>query len=214
MAKQKDRFGEWLKELSDLADRLGDYGVPDEAIEGFQKATAGLGPMSKQERLVAVGPICNHVLKCLRELKKTENVEGSSPVRTKQKMPRSLIERVAWELLVIFSDGFKDIPPLGSLMAELFDVGKYHQKASRNPEARDSAMLIMLLCPDLSTSDIARRLDIPTTTVTRWKNNNAFNAGLEKLKGYLSENPKWRLVYQDALRYQFLDNQDNLPELK
>ncbi len=85
MAKQKDRFGEWLKELSDLADRLGDYGVPDEAIEGFQKATAGLGPMSKQERLVAVGPICNHVLKCLRELKKSRKCRGVQPGSYKTK---------------------------------------------------------------------------------------------------------------------------------
>jgi hypothetical protein len=117
----------------------------------------------------------------LRALKHEERERSAAPVRTLNRIPRSLIAEIAMDLLD--SCETWEYPPgpfLNSLIREFLNLDHDRQGMSRNLETQESAASIVALAPNVGTRELAKALHVNASTVSRWRRNPEFKKLVEQ----------------------------------
>jgi hypothetical protein len=116
----------------------------------------------------------------LRELKHAEMMR-QAPVRTQQLVPRSVIAEVAMDLLGScelwnYSPGVH----LNALVRELLNVDRDKHGATRHVDEQEQATFIIAQYPQVHTRELARRLHVNASTISRWRGNPQFKEKVER----------------------------------
>ena len=117
----------------------------------------------------------------LRELKHAEIMRQGAPVRTQQLVPRSVIAWVATDLLS--SCGLWNHSPgahLNALIRELLNLDTDTAGATRHVDEQKQASWIIAQDPTVGTRELARRLDVDASTISRWRRNPGFKKEVER----------------------------------
>ena len=112
----------------------------------------------------------------LRGIKYAEEARQAAPSRKLGLFPRSLIAEVAMDLLD--SDQEFDNPPgidLCMLIRELLDSDRDLQGQPNNTKKQNCAAQIVALVPSMGTRELARRLKVNASTISRWRKSPEFN---------------------------------------
>lgn len=114
----------------------------------------------------------------LRDLKHAEKQRTAAPVRTSNLVPRSVISEIAMDLL----DSCTDAPGpfLNQLFRELLNVGSVKHGAPRELEAQEQAAFAIAQYPTVRTRELARKLKVNASTISRWRRSREFQAKIEQ----------------------------------
>jgi hypothetical protein len=126
----------------------------------------------------------------LRELKHAERTGNAAPVRTQELIPRSVIAEIATDLLGScefwnYSPG----PHLNVLIRELLNVDTDKHGATRHVDAQEQASFIIAQNPTVHTRELARRLDVNASTISRWRRSPEFKEKVERTAGWIA---RWK----------------------
>ena len=118
---------------------------------------------------------------CLRDLEYAVRRGNSAPVRTEKLVPRSVIAWVATDLLGScelwnYSPG----PQLNGLIRELLNVDSNKAGATRHVEEQKQAAFIIAQDPKVHTRELAKKLDVNASTISRWRRNPEFKKEVER----------------------------------
>ena len=117
----------------------------------------------------------------LRALKHEERQRRAAPVRTLNKIPRSLIAEIAMDLLA--SCETWEYPPgyfLTSLVRELLNLDNDRQGMTRDIERQELAASIVAQAPKVGTRKLARTLQVNASTISRWRQSPEFKKLVEQ----------------------------------
>jgi len=118
----------------------------------------------------------------LRALKQDEKEKKAAPVRTLNRVPRSLIAEIAMDMLG--SCQTWDYPPgdfLCSLIRELLDLDNDRQGMSRDVDTQEKAASIIAQAPNVGTRELARALKVNASTISRWRRDPEFKKLVEQM---------------------------------
>jgi hypothetical protein len=140
-----------------------------------------------QKKLTASEALAFFLIISLRELKHAEMMRQGAPVRTQQLVPRSVIAEVATDLLGScelwnYSPG----PHLNALIRELLNVDRDKHGAIRHVDERKQASLIIAQDPKVPTRELARRLDVDASTISRWRRSPEFKREVERTARWIA----------------------------
>jgi hypothetical protein len=118
---------------------------------------------------------------CLRDLEYAVRRGNAAPVRTEKLVPRSVIAWVATDLLGScelwnYSPG----PQLNGLIRELLNVDTYKAGATRHVDEQKQAAFIIAQDPKVHTRELAKKLDVNASTISRWRRNPEFKKEVER----------------------------------
>ena len=117
----------------------------------------------------------------LRALEHEERERHAAPVRTLNRIPRSLIAEIAMDLLVVAR--LREYPPghfLNRLLRELLNLDNDRQGMSRDVEKQELAASIIAQAPKIGTRELARAVQVNASTISRWRRNTDFKKLVEK----------------------------------
>ena len=201
MTPEDDEFAEYLERIGNTVRKLKRAGVPQRLIDGFQKAT--MLPINKQQKMVALSGLTNYLLARLVELRRAEKIESSAPHRSQGMMPESIIASITMEILSIHTNYFEGAPDLRKLVTGLLDPHEYQVNKSRRPEAREAAILLLLLVPNIGVRKISRLTKVPPSTVSRWMKKDGFQEELKDFRETI-KNPLWEKTARKSLLYTLI----------
>ena len=141
---------------------------------------------------------------CVRDLKYAERTRNAAAVRTQGLVPRSVIAEVATDLLGScqlwnYSSG----PELNALIRELLNVDTDKHGATRHVDAPEQARFIIAQDPTVHTRELARRLDVNASTISRWRGRPEFKEKVEQTArwiGSLKSSGRWEKMIASAER--------------
>jgi hypothetical protein len=140
---------------------------------------------------------------CLRELKHAEKTRNAAPVRKQQLVPRSVIAEVATDLLGS-CELWNYVPGqhLNALISELLNVDRVKHWA-RHVDGQNQASFIIAQNPKVHTRELARRLDVNASTISRWRRSPEFKEKVERTARWiarLKSSGRWEEMIASAER--------------
>jgi hypothetical protein len=124
----------------------------------------------------------------LRELKYAEKKHKPAPARTLKLVPRSVIAEIAMDLFASCSLwNYAPGPFLQELFRELLDIESRKNVLPRSLDAQKSAAFIVAQIPAVRTRELARRVQVNPSTISRWRRSSEFNAEVEKAKRTIAD---------------------------
>jgi len=119
---------------------------------------------------------------CVRDLKHAERIRNAAAVRTQGLVPRSVIAEVATDLLGScelwnYSPG----PQLNALIRELLNKDRNRQGATRHVDAQEQASFIIAQNPTVHTRELARKVGVDASTISRWRRTPEFKKKVERV---------------------------------
>ena len=152
----------------------------------FVAAKKRMEAKEKKNELTASEALAFFLGISLRKLKHAE-IMRQSPARTQQLVPRSVIAEVATDLLGScelwnYSPG----PHLNALIRELLNVGRNKHGATLHVDAQKDAGLIIAQDPKVHTRELARRLNVNASTISRWRRNSQFKEEVKRMERWIA----------------------------
>jgi hypothetical protein len=140
----------------------------------------------------------------LRDLKHAERTHNAAPVHTQRLVPRSVIAWVATDLLRSceiwnYSPG----PHLNALIRELLNVDGEKHGATLHVDAQKDASFIIAQDPKVHTRELARRLNVNASTISRWRRSPQFEEKVKQMErriASLKSSGRWDEMIASAER--------------
>jgi hypothetical protein len=123
----------------------------------------------------------------LRELRHAERTHNAAAVRTQELVPRSVIAEVAMNLLGScelwnYSPGLHLI----ALIRELLNVDRDKHGATRHVDAQVDASYIVAQNPTVHTRELARKVGVNASTISRWRRSPEFKKRVERAARFIA----------------------------
>ena len=203
MRKETDEFSLYLRRIGQVETSLRRHSLPDAIVTDFLKACMPTTPRTVQEKAVLLEPLADYLLKRAKNL----NAKSGHQVRFEGGLPLSVAGAAAMEIVGALEGRLDLLPVTLELLAELLNVKAYRARESRSPEARNAALRIFALQPNIGINELAALVDVSPSTISRWRKDPVFNDDLRMISD-LAVDPRWRSIVEDSLRYEFLSDEE------
>jgi hypothetical protein len=202
MRNDIDPFPVFLREISEIADDLREFGIPNQYVDGFQRACFSLTPVDEKEKAKLFAPLASCFLKLLNE----QNSKSVS-VRFGGAVPSSIIARATMQMIDALKGNLGHLFSLREILVLLLEVKNYSAKESRKPRQQHVAKMLFGLNPDISSNFVAKRVGVANSTVSRWRKDEGFLSSINDFVDFCA-NPIGREMVWKAVKFSLYDDEE------
>ncbi len=209
MTEDKDHFIDFLTRVDNVVNQFHNQNVPNELIEDFQRSRLSF-ETDVQKISQMLSPLVDYLLMRLLE----KEGEDEAPVRSKGKMPNSVVANATMEMIDALKGRLDYLPQLRDILILLLNIKSYQAGESRQFEKKNEAALLLALKPGISNNSVAKLVGVKPPTVGRWLKKDDFKRDIQTITELCQENKIFRDRLIETLGYNLNADEVIVAELE